>query len=37
MHESMLYKLNEKVAITQDSSEIESDTETMDIFDIGGF
>jgi len=37
MHESMLYKLNEKVAITQDSSDIESDTEIMDIFDIGGF
>ena len=24
MHESRLYKLNEKVAITQDSSDIES-------------
>jgi hypothetical protein len=37
MHESMLYKLNEKVAITQDTSEIESEREIMDILDIGGF
>ena len=34
MHESMYYKINEN--IKQDSSDIESDIEIMDIYDIGG-
>lgn len=37
MHDSMLYKINEKLLIKQDSSDIESDSnDIMDIFDIGG-
>ena len=37
MHDSMLYKFNEQIIIKQDSSDIESDTDNMDIFNIGDF
>lgn len=37
MHDSMLYKLNEQIPIIQDSSDIENETDTMSIFDIGEF
>lgn len=37
MHDSMLYKLNEQIPIIQDSSDIENETDTLDICDIGGF
>lgn len=36
MHESMLYKINENLIVKQDSSDIESEVDTTDIFDIGG-
>lgn len=32
LHPSMLYKINETTPIIQDSSEIESDKDTIDIF-----
>ena len=32
LHSSMLYKINEEVQIKQDSSEIESDIDLIDIF-----
>lgn len=36
MHESMLYKINEILIMRQDSSDIESEVDTTDNFDIGG-
>nr|AVR57731.1 hypothetical protein C0989_000032 [Termitomyces sp. T132] len=36
MHESMFYKINKDINFTQDSSEIVSSGEIIDIFDIGG-
>nr|AYE93399.1 LAGLIDADG homing endonuclease [Termitomyces sp.]AYE93413.1 LAGLIDADG homing endonuclease [Termitomyces sp.] len=37
MHESMYYKINKELNITQDSSDIMDTGGDTDIFDIGGF